>query len=162
MELEEDLLGDVLGRRSVGEYPVGDRHHLGILLQEQPLERIRHALVNRAQRPPGYGRAPRLHLEHLPEKHRRPRECDRRRVAAGLNRIYKVSAPGAEPGLLALPGRLAILAEGGESLFGVGRLEETEDAAPLERQRTLQRHFEALLRDQLDLADGDRRDRKSV
>jgi hypothetical protein len=50
MELEEDLLGDVLGRRPVGEHPIGDRDDLRIFLQEQALERIGHAVLNGTQR----------------------------------------------------------------------------------------------------------------
>src|SRR6266851_2781491 len=77
---------------------------------------------------------------------RDPRRHYRPPVAGGPNRIYKVAAPGAVPRLFALPGWLALFGEGGEPLLGVGRLEETEDAAPLQRQRTLERHLEALLR----------------
>src|SRR5260370_69066 len=89
-------------------------------------------------------------------KPRDPRRHYRPPVAGGPNRIYKVAAPGAVARLLALPGWLALFGEGGEPLLGVRRLEETEDAAPLQRQRTLERHLKALLRDQLDLADSDR------
>src|SRR6266851_5720145 len=89
-------------------------------------------------------------------KSRDPKRHYRRPVAGGPNRIYKVAAPGAVARLFALPGWLALFGEGGEPLLGVRRLEETDDAAPLQRQRTLERHLEALLRDQLDLADSDR------
>src|SRR4029077_8459908 len=68
--------------------------------------------------------------------------------------MYIGSRGGAETRLFALPGRFALFGEGGESLLGVGRLEEAEDTAPLQRQRTLERHLEALLRAQLDRADG--------
>src|ERR1700730_11539878 len=77
--------------------------------------------------------------------------------AGELDRIYKVSAPESEPKLFALPAWLALFREGGQALFGIGGLEQPEDAAPLQCQGTLQGHLEALLGRQLDLADGDGR-----
>src|SRR5260370_35922884 len=73
-------------------------------------------------------------------KSRDPKRHYRRPVAAELNRIRKVSAPEAEARLFALPGGLSLLGESGETLFGVGRLEEAADPAPLQRQPALQLH----------------------
>ena len=77
MELEEDLLGDVLSRRPIGKHPVGDGDDLCILLHKQPVEGVRRALINRAQRGGRQGAAPGIELQHPAHTHRRGPHCDR-------------------------------------------------------------------------------------
>src|SRR2546428_10632042 len=75
VELEEDLLGNILGRRPIGKHPVSDGNDLWILLHEQSFERIRRPVINRAQGVVG-GAAPGIELQHPDRMHRRGSKCD--------------------------------------------------------------------------------------
>src|SRR5207302_1254710 len=78
IEVQEYLLGHVLGAGPVLQDPVGDRQHLAVLVAKQPLEGIGHASANARRALPGYALVEGGGVQHPPCQHRPGPECDAR------------------------------------------------------------------------------------